>query len=141
MMQRSPQRPARGAQADAAAQRDADHDEEVGTNNGGDEVITDTGDVSSVAVPTEPVGRQSNTSTSSLLERARSATAERKAIAAVAASERALRRSTLNEYLGTSTEQRALMADQLADQQQVEDVDELDVNQTSSIFAAGTWNP
>ncbi|HEY9805710.1 MAG TPA: hypothetical protein V6D04_04030, partial [Candidatus Obscuribacterales bacterium] len=110
MMQRSPQRPARGAQADAAAQRDADQDEEFVTNNGGNEDMTNTGDVSSVAVPNEPVGRQANTNTNSLLDRARSATAERKALAAATASERALRRSTLNEYLGTSTEHRAQIA-------------------------------
>jgi predicted transcriptional regulator len=93
MMQRSPQRPARGAQADAAAQRDVDHDEEIATNNGGNEVLTNTGDLSSAAVPNEPVGRKSNTNTNSLLDRARSATAECIAVAAAAASERALRRS------------------------------------------------
>jgi hypothetical protein len=120
MIQRSPPRPLRGTQADAAAQLEAD--------------IDNIGGASSVIISEEQSAHQLDTSTSSILERARTLAAQRVVTAAVAASERAQRRSAqqsaLTEYLDASSEQRASMAAQLADQQDQQQVDELNVNQT-----------
>jgi hypothetical protein len=69
-----------------------------------------------------------------MLERARALASQRVVTTAVAASERARRRSAqqsaLTEYLVTSSEQRANMAAQLAEHQNEQQVDELNVDQT-----------
>jgi hypothetical protein len=129
MMPRSPMRPARGAQADAVAQRDASTEGDISSSIG-----DNIGGGSSVPVSDEPLTIQHNTSTSNLLERARTLTAQREATATAAASDREQRRlaqqSALAEYLATSSEQRASMAAQLADQQDEQQVNELNVDQT-----------
>jgi hypothetical protein len=128
MMPRSPTRPLRRAQADAAAQLEADTEVDISSNIG-----DNIGDESSVIVSDEP-SAQLNSSTSNILERARALAAQREATAAAARRDRAQRRSAqqsaLTKYLDASSEQRANMAAQLADQQDEQQVDELNGKQT-----------
>jgi hypothetical protein len=78
MMPRSPTRPLRGAQADAAAQLEADTEVDISSNIG-----DNIGDESSVIVSDE-LSAQLNSSTSNILERARALAAQREATAAAA---------------------------------------------------------